>query len=215
MARRSLAVLLAPMLMGAFASAQQNDKPAPPAPERNEAPKVPSTLAPDATGLPIDPKNYVIGPEDIIKISIWREPDLSKVAQVRPDGKITMNLIGDMQAGGLTPERLAGQLKEAYSPKILQPEISVEIIQINSKRFSITGGVNKPGTFPLVVPIKVFEALTQAGGFREFANKKDIHILRADGSILHFNYNEFIKGKKKAQDQNVVLQNGDTVIVKE
>jgi polysaccharide export outer membrane protein len=215
MARRSLAVLPALMVMGAFASAQQNDKPAPPAPERVEAPKVPATLAPDAVGLPIDPKSYIIGPEDIIKISIWREPDLSKYAQVRPDGKITMNLIGDMQAAGLTPERLAAQLKEAYAPKVLQPDITVEMFQINSKSFSITGGVNRPGRFPLVVSVKVFEALTQSGGFREFANKKDIRILRADGTILHFNYNDFIKGKKRAKDQNIDLQNGDTIIVKE
>ncbi len=201
--------------MGVFASAQQ-DKPAvAPAPERVEAPKVPSNLPPDATGLPVDPKSYIIGPEDIIRISIWREPDLSKVAQVRPDGKITMNLIGDYQAAGLTPERLASQLKEAYSPKLLQPEISVEMIQINSKRFSIVGGVNRPGTFPLIMPIKVFEALTQSGGFRDFADKKHIKILRADGTILEFNYNDFVKGKKKAQDQNVFLQNGDTIVVKD
>src|SRR5271154_7071979 len=106
MASGRLAVLLPWIMMGAFAAAQQNDKPAPPpAPEKFEAPKVPSTLPPDATGLPIDPKSYIIGPEDIIRIAIWREADLSKITQVRPDGKITMNLIGDVQAAGLTPER--------------------------------------------------------------------------------------------------------------
>jgi polysaccharide export outer membrane protein len=212
-----LAALTALLAMAVAGSAQQ-DKPAPaPAPERVEAPKVPSSLPPDATGLPIDPHSYIIGPEDIIRISIWREPDLSKIAQVRPDGKITMNLIGDLQASGLTPERLAAQLKDAYSAssKLLQPEITVEMIQINSKSFSIVGGVNRPGKFPLITPIKVFEALTQASGFRDFADKRHIKILRADGTSLEFNYNDFIKGKKKAQDQNVLLQNGDTIVVKD
>jgi polysaccharide export outer membrane protein len=213
--RNWLAALTALLVMGAAASAQQ-DKPSP-TPTSVEAPKVPTSLPPDATGLPIDPHSYIIGPEDIIRISIWREPDLSKIAQVRPDGKITMNLIGDLQASGLTPERLAAQLKDAYSAssKLLQPEITVEMIQINSKSFSIVGGVNRPGKFPLVTPIKVFEALTQSAGFREFADKRHIKILRADGTILEFNYNDFVKGKKKAQDQNVFLLNGDTIVVKD
>jgi polysaccharide export outer membrane protein len=212
-----LAALTTLLIMGVTASAQQ-DKPAPaPTPERVEAPKVPSSLPPDATGLPIDPHSYIIGPEDILRISIWREPDLSKIAQVRPDGKITMNLIGDLQASGLTPERLAAQLKDAYSAssKLLQPEISVEMIQINSKSFSIVGGVNHPGKFPLITPIRVFEALTQAAGFRDFADRKHIKILRADGTSLEFNYNDFVKSKKKAQDQNVFLMNGDTIVVKD
>jgi len=214
MVHRILGVLITVAAMGALANAQKDKPGIAPVPDRVEAPRA-SNIGPDATGLPIDPKSYSIGPEDIIKIFIWREPDLSKVAQVRPDGKITMNLIGDLQASGLTPERLAAQLKEAYSSKLLQPEITVEVIQINSKRYSIVGGVNHPGTFPLVVDTTVFQALNEAGGFREFANKKDITILREKGIRLHFNYNDFIKGNKKAQDQNILLQNGDTIVVKE
>jgi len=106
-------------------------------------------------------------------------------------------------------------LKEGYSPQIRNPEITVELIQANSKSYSITGGVNRGGMFPLVVPMTVFQALTLAGGFKEFANKKDIKILRADGTILHFNWLAFTKGDKKARDQNVPLLPGDTIIVKE
>jgi len=104
MTRPNLVVLVSAFtLIGAIAVAQENKPATPPAPERNEAPKVPSIISADTTGLPIDPKSYVIGAEDILKISIWREPDLSKVVGVRPDGKITMNLIGDVQAAGLLP----------------------------------------------------------------------------------------------------------------
>jgi polysaccharide export outer membrane protein len=217
MARRRLAVLAALILgAGAIAAAQENKPGTAPAPDRVEAPKAPSSINSDTAGLPIDPKTYVIGDEDLLKITIWREPDLSKGVQVRPDGKITMNLVGDVQASGLTPERLAAQLREAYHEKILNPEISVEVIQVNSKRYSITGGINHPGTFPLVVPMKVFDALNLAGGFRDFANKTDIRIIRGNGgTILHFNYKDYVAGKKKAIDQNVFLENGDTIYVKE
>jgi polysaccharide export outer membrane protein len=216
MFRRSLAVLAA-LTVSICVFAQVQNKPnTTPTPERVEAPKVPSNISPDTPGLPIDPKSYVIGEEDMLRIIVWRDNDLSKVVQVRSDGKITMTLVGDLQAAGLTPERLANQLKEAYADKILKPVIDVEVIQVNSKRYSITGGVNHPGTFPLVVPMKVFEALNLAGGFREFANKGDVKIIRGNGStILHFNYADFIKGKKKAIDANIFLQNGDTIYVKD
>ena len=216
MFRRSLAVLAAlPLSICAFAQVQ-NKTSTTPTPERVEAPKVPSSLAPDTPGLPIDPKAYVIGEEDLLKITIWREETLSKVVQVRSDGKITMTLVGDLQAAGLTPERLGNQLKEAYADKIQHPNIDVEVIQVNSKRYSITGGVNHPGTFPLVVPMKVFDALNLAGGFREFANEKDVKIIRSNGgTILHFNYKDYVSGKKKAIDSNIFLQNGDTIYVKD
>jgi polysaccharide export outer membrane protein len=216
MFRRSLAVLAASVMSICAVAQVQNKTNTTPTPERVEAPKVPSSLAPDTPGLPIDPKSYVIGEEDLLKVIIWRDSDLSKVVQVRSDGKITMTLVGDVQAAGLTPERLANQLKEAYADKIVHPVIDVEVIQVNSKRYSITGGVNHPGTFPLVVPMKVFEALNLAGGFRDFADKKDVKIIRDNGkSILKFNYQAFVKGDKKAIAQNILLQNGDTIYVKE
>jgi len=215
--RRSLAVLVALNIFVLVAGAQQtqnpNNAPPPPAPEKNEAPKVPSVLAPDSTGLPIDPKTYVIGPEDILSIKVWREQDFTGPKGVRPDGKITMPLIGDVQAAGLTPLRLSDQLKQALSEYVKQPDVSVEVLQVNSKKYTISGGVNRPGAFPLVVTTKVFDAINMSGGFRDFANKTDILIIRADGKRLHFNYKAFIKGKKL--DQNIELQNGDTILVKE
>lgn len=217
MARRSMAVLAALTLANCFAMAQQTGRPpdnTPPPPEKNEAPKVPSSLPADAPGLPIDPKTYVIGPEDIINVKVWRDPDFSGVKGVRPDGKITMPLVGDVQASGLTPDRLASQLKQAISEYIRQPDVEVEVIQVNSKNYTVTGEVNRAGKFPLVVEKRVFEALGDAGGFRDFANKKDILILRADGTRVHFNFGDFVKHGETKKNQNVILKNGDTILVK-
>jgi polysaccharide export outer membrane protein len=176
-----------------------------------EAPKV-TTPPPDSPGLAVDPKSYVIGPEDILYIRVWREPDFTGSVAVRPDGKITMPLVGDIQAEGLTPDRLGVQLRQALSDFINKPEISVMLMQVNSKKFFISGGVNRPGSYPMVVPTRVFDALSGAGGFREFANTKDIIIVRGN-TRLHFNHNEFIKGKKP--EQNILLESGDTIIVKQ
>lgn len=221
MARKILAVLAVETVLacgaifGQTKPANPTGGDAPPAPERVEAPKTPSTLSPDATGLPIDPNAYVIGPEDILAVKVWREPEFTGAKGVRPDGKITMPLIGDVQAAGLTPARLTEQLKEALKTQLNEPVVEVEVLQVNSKRYTITGGVNHPGPYPLVTAKTVFDAINDAGGFRDFANKSKITILRKDGSILHFNYEKFIKGKKDPKNENVLLQNGDTVIVKE
>jgi polysaccharide export outer membrane protein len=213
--RRRLAVLVALNLFAFVAGAQQttnpNNTPPPPAPEKNEAPKVPSSLAPDATGLPIDPKTYVIGAEDIISIKVWREADFTGPKGVRPDGKITMPLIGDVQASGLTPLRLADQLKQALSEYVKQPDVTVEVLQVNSKKFTVTGEVNRPGVFPLIVSTKVFDAIGLAGGFRDFAKKGSILVMHTDGKRDKFDYSAFIKGKKL--DQNIELRSGDTIIV--
>ena len=103
-------------------------------------------------------------------------------------------------------------MKQALSEYIKQPDVTVEVIQVNSKRYTITGEVNRPGMFPLVVAVNVFDAINIAGGFRDFANKKDILILRSDGKRFHFNYQDYVKGKNL--DKNILLENGDTVIVK-
>ena len=105
---------------------------------------------------------------------VWREPDFTGPVPVRPDGKITIPLVGDLQASGLTPERLTDQLKEALAQYITTPDITVQIVQVNSKKYYITGEVNHPGTFPLVVPVRIFEDSQQRWGFRDFANQKDI-----------------------------------------
>jgi polysaccharide biosynthesis/export protein len=214
MTRQKLAVLAAAFTVIVASAVAQKPKDPPPPTESTKvaAPMVPSTVSADSPGLAIDPKSYVIGAEDILKISVWREADLSGAVGVRPDGKITRPLIGDVQAAGLTPDRLTAALREAYAEKVRNPEITIEVIQVNSRHYSITGEVNRPGMFPLVVPMTVFEALNLSGGFREYAKKTDIKILRADGKVLKFNWKAYSEGK--ARDTNVKLEPGDTIIVK-
>jgi polysaccharide biosynthesis/export protein len=172
--------------------------------------KAPVDLAPMPMAAPIDPRTYVIGPEDILSIHVWREQELSSAVQVRPDGKITLPLIGELEAAGQTPEGLKTKIVEALQEYIVKPEVIVSIRSVLSRKYYITGEVNRPGPFPLVVPTTVLEALSNAGGFREFANTKKITILRK-GKLLKFNHNEVVKGKK--MEQNIMLENGDFVNV--
>ena len=177
-----------------------------------EAVKAPTAITPMPTAAPVDPKTFEIGPQDILLIRVWREPELSSAVQVRSDGKITLPLVGEIQAGGLTPEALKTKVVEVLSEYINKPEVMVSVQSVQSRRYHITGGVNRPGTFPLVVPVTVLEALTNAGGFREFANTKKITVLRK-GKTLKFNYNDVIKGKN--MDQNVYIETGDYIVVPE
>lgn len=162
--------------------------------------------------MAVDPTTYVIGVQDQLFVRVWRENDFTAPYIVRPDGKITIPLIGDVQAGGLTPERLAAQLKQGLTDYINNPDVTVTITQVNSKKYFVTGGVARTGEFPLAVPIHVFDALTNAGGFRDFANKKKIIIIRGSDRIK-FNYVDILKGKNL--EQNILLQNGDTIVVPE
>jgi polysaccharide biosynthesis/export protein len=190
----------------------QNSPPptAPPssaAPGRNDAPAAPAK--PDS-GVAVDPKTYVIGAQDILAIKVWREQDFTGLYTVRPDGKITIPLIGDVQASGLTPERLGDQLKQGLANFINSPDVSVSLQTVGSKKFYITGEVNRPGEYVLAIPTKVFDALSNSGGFRDFANKKKIIILRG-ADRLKFNYQDILKGKNL--ETNIFLENGDTVVV--
>jgi polysaccharide export outer membrane protein len=184
-----------------------------PGPAIQEAPKANPTATDLAggTGLAIDTKTYIIGPEDILFISVWREDSLTHQYGVRPDGKITVPLIKDIQAAGLTPERLGEQLTQALSEYFNKPDVTVTVVQVNSKKFFVNGEVNRPGQYQLVTPIKVFDALNAAGGFKDFANKKAIVIIRGDQRIK-FNYTDILNGKKL--DQNIWVENADTIIVK-
>lgn len=159
---------------------------------------------------PVDPRSYKLGPEDIIHIRVWREPELSGPIMVRPDGKITMPLIGELHAAGETPESLGKLVAEALSKVMNRPEVFIAVQAVNSKKYYISGEVNKVGVFPLITPITVLEAISSAGGLREFANSKRIVIVRGD-KRLKFNYKEVIDGKNL--QQNILLENGDHVIV--
>lgn len=188
---------------------QPNPLPPDPSAAKVEAAKVPMQGV-EQVALPIDPRAYIIGPEDILWITVWREPDFTGPVAVRPDGKITMPLINDVQAQGLTPERLSAQLGQALSEFINNPQVTVKVNQVNSKKYFIAGQVNRPGQYPLVLETRIGEALSAAGGFRDFANTKKIVILRGD-KRLKFNWNDYIKGKKL--EQNIPLENGDTILV--
>ncbi len=181
-------------------------------PQVFDEPRV-TTVPAGTTAQPVDPKTYLIGPEDILKIEVFRDADLSRMVNVRPDGKITLPLVNDLQAEGLTPERLTAQLKEALSQFINSPEVTISVMQVNSKWFTVTGKVMRSGKFPLVTPIRVFDALGLSGGFQDFANTKKITIVRGT-QRLTFNYNDFVKGKKEALDGNIWVQNGDTILIK-
>jgi polysaccharide export outer membrane protein len=196
--------------LAAAAQAPTQQQPAPPAEKPAEAPKtMPNTPMGDTTGAPVDPKTYVVGPEDVLFIGVFHEPELTGPVGVRPDGKITKPLIGDIQAGGLTPERLAAQLKQAFSAYVNNPDVQVTVVQVNSKHYTISGEVGRPGQYPLVLPTKVFDALSGVG-FHDFANKKKIVIIRGTERIK-FNFDEVLKGKKL--DQNIFLEPGDTIYV--
>jgi polysaccharide export outer membrane protein len=208
--RRSLVACL-PAFLLAVATAQVPPQQQTPPPEKPpEAPKtLPSSMPADATGAPVDPKTYVIGPEDVLHVQVFREIDLTRAVGVRPDGKITMPLIGDMQAAGLTPERFSAQLKQALSTFINNPDVTVSVAQVNSKHYTLAGEVGRPGPAPLVLPTHVFDALSSAG-FKDFANKKKIVIIRGTQRIK-FNYNDVLHGKHL--ETNILLEPGDTIYV--
>jgi polysaccharide export outer membrane protein len=217
-ARKTVSVLLTLSIglwvawMAAPAPAQ-NREPAPAAPAGSAAPgrsDAPTAPAKSDAGVAVDPKTYVIGAQDILSIKVWREQDFTGFYTVRPDGKITIPLIGDVQASGLTPERLGDQLKQGLSNYINSPDVSVSLQTVGSKKFYITGEVNRPGEYVLAVPTKVFDALSNSGGFRDFANKKKIIIIRG-ADRLKFNYQDILRGKNL--EQNILLENGDTVVV--
>jgi len=158
----------------------------------------------------VDPRNYELGPEDIIFVRVWREPELTGPVLIRPDGKISMPLVGEIHAAGSTPEKLSKDIAEALGKVMNRPEVFIAVQQVNSKKYYITGEVNRTGEFPLITETKVFEAISKAGGLREYANGKKIVIVRGD-QRLKFNYKDVVEGKKL--DQNVALQNGDHIIV--
>ena len=191
--------------------AQQADgaQPATPAKQQPASAPTPSISSPGAS---VDTKTFKVGPQDILKVVVWREQDFSGLYTVHSDGKITLPLVGDIQAGGLTAEEIQKNVVSALSKLIQKPNVTVTVQQVLSQRYYMDGGVGRPGEYQLSAPTTVLEALSIAGGLREFANGKKIYILRGSDRI-RFNYKDVIKGKNL--DQNVQLQPGDHVIVPE
>lgn len=204
--RSSHLILLLVWVMAALAWAQGAAQ----EPRPEETPKPPMDAAPAGAPAAVDPATFQIGPEDILLVRVWREPELSGQLVVRPDGMITLPLVGEIKAAGLTPVGLTKTISEALAKFINRPEVFVMVQAVRSKKFLVSGEVYRPGTFPLVTPVTVMEAIVQAGGLKEFANKKKIVIIRGN-ERLRFNYNDVIKGKNLSQ--NIQVANGDHIVV--
>lgn len=159
--------------------------------------------------------SFVIGPDDVLAVNVWKEPDISRSVPVRSDGRITLPLVGELQAAGHTPSQLQKEIVIKLQSYISEPEVTVMVQEVRSQRFNILGQVVKPGSYLISNSAKVLDAIALAGGFRDFAKKKSIYVLRpnANGeqSRLPFNYAEVVKGKNP--EQNLELKPHDTVIV--
>jgi polysaccharide export outer membrane protein len=160
------------------------------------------------------PAGYLIGPEDVLSIVFWKDKDMSADVVVRPDGKISLPLVNEVQAAGLTPEQLRARLTEAASKFVTEPTAAVVVKEIHSRKVFITGMVAKPGTYPLMDNMTVLQLIAVAGGLQEYADSSSIVVMRNDNGqkqALKFNYKDVIK--QKHVEQNVALKSGDTVIV--
>ncbi|MGA2921684.1 MAG: polysaccharide biosynthesis/export family protein [Candidatus Sulfotelmatobacter sp.] len=167
-----------------------------------------------ATARPHD-DSFIIGNDDVLAISVWKEPDISRSIPVRSDGKISLPLVGEVQATGRTPLKLEQDIAAKLKSYIAEPDVTVIVQQINSQKFNILGQVNRPGSYPIATAATVLDAIAVAGGFRDFAKQKAIYVLRqsSDGTQtrLRFNYKEVVKGQNPAQ--NIKLQPRDTIVV--
>lgn len=158
--------------------------------------------------------SFVIGNDDVLTINVWKEPDISRSIPVRSDGKISLPLVGEVQAAGQTPLKLEKDIAGKLKNYISEPEVTVIVQQVNSQKFNILGQVVRPGSYALANSPTVLDAIALAGGFRDFAKKKNIYVLRqgASGeSRLPFNYKDVSQGKNMSQ--NIKLQPGDTIII--
>ncbi len=235
MSRAVLTALLA--IMPALGLGAEDPKP-PSAPQTQE-PAAPPKTAPDAPAaapaagatdpaklaepaaraaakvpgaLPVDEKTYVIGAEDVLIVAVYEHPGIGCQCLVRPDGKITLTFIGDVTATGRTPLELGKDISERLNEFIVDPQVSVSLGAVHSKKYFLLGqGVKSPGQHDLIVPTTVMEALVGTGGFQDFANTKNIVIMRGD-KRLKFNYNEVLKGKNL--QQNIYVESGDMIVVK-
>src|SRR5258708_530765 len=161
-----------------------------------------------------DDPNYSIGAEDELNVNVWKEPDISRTVPVRPDGKISLPLLNDVQAAGLTPMQLGSEIKEKLRKFISEPQVTVIVTKSNSQRVFIVGEVARAGAYPLLPNMSVLQALSSARGFTQFANKKQIHVLRITNekpTTLPFSYKDVVSGLHS--EQNVSLKPGDTIVV--
>ena len=160
-----------------------------------------------------DPE-YIIGADDHLDISVWKEPDITRRVPVRSDGKISLPLLNDLQAAGLTPMQLQAQITEKLRKFLTEPQVTVTVMATHSRRVYIMGEVGRPGPIPLLANMTVLQAITTAGGLGQFAGSSKIRILRTEGGkqvVFSFNYKDVLAGKNP--EQNIVLKPGDSIIV--
>ena len=195
----------------AVAAASQQPAAAPQPPVATATAPIAPPAVPTGVELPPD---YVIGAEDVLTVVFWRDKEMSADVAVRPDGKVTLPLVNDIDAAGKTPDQLRALITEAASRFVEAPTVTVVVKQINSRKVFITGLVTKPGVYPLTSTTTVLQLISMAGGLSEFAQIKNVIINRVDNGrqvALKFNYNDVRKGKNLKQ--NIELRPGDTVIV--
>lgn len=203
-------LMIAYCAAGLLAAAQESSS------KKESKPAVKAASAPDeskAVAATTDPA-YVIGEEDVLNINVWKDPEVSRTVPVRPDGKISLPLINDVQAAGLSPAQLGMAITEKLRKFMADPQVTVIVTQINSRRVYIVGEVNRAGAFPMLPNMTVLQALSSAGGFTQFANLKGIYVLRSEDGKQNrfpFSYKDVIKGQRT--EQNIVLKPGDTIVV--
>jgi polysaccharide export outer membrane protein len=176
------------------------------------------TSANSASSAPVArpvPADYVIGVDDVLVVVFWKEKDLSGEVVVRPDGKISLPMLNDVLAAGVTPEQLAKTVQETATKYVRDPGATVMVKEIRSRKVYVIGEVARPGAFPLGNEMNVLQAIAEAGGFLEHANKGDIVVVRNEQGQerrFKFNYNEVVRGDNLTQ--NIKLLPGDTIIVR-
>jgi polysaccharide biosynthesis/export protein len=203
MKRTWIAAVAALLSIGSLALAQDAAPAGSPTPDAN-------TSTPSAN--PAGP-SYVIGPDDVLHVAVWKEADLTATLPVRPDGKISLPLLNDVQAAGMTPMQLAASLTEKLKKYLADPRVTVVVTQINSKRIYLVGEVARTGAMPMLPNMTVLQALSTAG-LTQFANTKKIYVMRTeDGKQVKMpvNYRKLVKGLDV--DHNYVLRPGDTIVV--
>jgi polysaccharide export outer membrane protein len=173
---------------------------------KNEAEHKPDTSA----GASVDSETYKVGPADVLMVKVWNEEKFTGPLVVQQNGKITLPLVGDLEAGGFTPREIEATITKALSKELKKPLVTVTVQSVESKKYYLVGQVNHPGEFLLDRPTTILEALSKAGGLQDFAQKKKIYVLRGSTKIP-FNYKDVINGKN--MDQNIPLQPGDQVVV--
>jgi polysaccharide export outer membrane protein len=189
--------------------------PAPAAPEPAARPSAATvaTAPPNIPTGPTLPADYVVGAEDVLSVVFWREREMSADVIVRPDGRISLPLLNDVDVAGLTPDQIRERVTDAAKKFVEEPTATVVVKQINSRKVYITGSVERPGPFPLLRPTTILQLIALAGGLKEFAKSSDIVVVRAEPQQATFQFNYDDVKNRKNLTQNILLKPGDTVIV--